>query len=54
MNIQEKIHQNDAGASLTTSKTNVEAEDSWKTSSASFLIFKFSLGVDALNINETI
>jgi hypothetical protein len=26
----------DAGASLTTSKTNVEAEDSWKTSSASF------------------
>jgi hypothetical protein len=26
----------DAGASLTTRKTNVEAEDSWKTSSASF------------------
>jgi hypothetical protein len=29
----------DARASLTTSKTNVEAEASWKTSSASFLNF---------------
>jgi hypothetical protein len=26
----------DAGASLTTRKTNVEAEDNWKTSNASF------------------
>jgi hypothetical protein len=34
--IEKFHHYIDAGASLTTSKTNVEAEDSWKTSSASF------------------
>ena len=31
-----QVREYDAGASFTTSKTNVEAEDSWKTSSPSF------------------
>jgi hypothetical protein len=36
-----KAREYDAGASLMTSKTNVEAEDSWKTSNTSFPILNF-------------